>query len=78
MALNPFLHVVATLIVWTVRLAPAPAVGSLLIAFEGNLKWLGLFGLPLLHLALRGNGLGCVWRGCGLGRGAMPTCWPAP
>ena len=72
------LHAAATLIVWIVGLAPAAAVGSLLFAFDGNLKWLGLFGLPLLLLALRGHGLGCGARGCHPGGGRVSGPWPAP
>jgi len=56
----------ATLIAWTARLAPAVAVGSLLFVLDGGLRWLGLFGLPLLLLALRGGSLG----GWFLGRSA--------
>lgn len=78
MTLRPLLRAALALIDWTARLAPAIAVGSLLVAFDGSLRWLGLFGLPLLLLALRGNGLGCGRRGCGLGGVKAPGQWPAP
>ena len=78
MAHRLFLGAASTLIVWIARLAPAMAVGSLLFAFDGSLRWLGLFALPLLVLALRGHSLGCGRRGCGLGGGKMPGHWPAP
>ncbi|MDH3229075.1 MAG: hypothetical protein OEN55_04710 [Alphaproteobacteria bacterium] len=71
-------RLLATLMIWTARLAPAAAVGSLLLVFDGNLRWLGLFGLPLLLLALRGGTLGCGPRGCGLGGDRAPGPWPAP
>lgn len=68
----------ATSMAWAARLAPALAVGSLLFVFDGGLRWLGLFGLPLLVLALRGHSLGCGRRGCGLGGEQPPGSWPAP
>ena len=73
-----FVRLLATLMVWTVRLAPAVAVGSLLLVLDGGLRWLGLFGLPLLVLALHRGSLGCGARGCGLGGGRAPGSWPAP
>lgn len=72
------LHLTASLMVWTARLAPPVAVGSLLIVMDGGLRWLGLFGLPLLILAIRGGSLGCGPRGCGLGGNRAPGNWPAP
>lgn len=69
---------IATLMVWAARLAPPAAVGSLLFVMDGGLRWLGLFGLPLLLLAIRGHGLGCGPRGCGLGGDRAPGNWPAP
>jgi hypothetical protein len=78
MARQTLIYLLATLIAWTARLAPAVAVGSLLFVLDGGLRWLGLFGLPLLFLALRGGSLGCGPRGCGpCGEGA-PGNWPAP
>jgi hypothetical protein len=72
------IRLLATLMVWTARLAPAVAVGSLLFVFDGGLRWLGLFGLPLLLLALRGGSLGCGPRGCGLSGDRASGTWPAP
>lgn len=63
---------------WTVRLAPAAAVGSLALVLDGGLQWLGLFGLPLLLLAFGRGSLGCGPRGCGLGGDRAPGHWPAP
>jgi hypothetical protein len=45
---------------------------------DGGLRWLGLFGLPLLFLAIRGGDLRCGPRGCGLGGDRAPGNWPAP
>ena len=67
----------AALLVWTARLAPAAAVGSLLFVLDGGLRWMGLFGLPLLLLAFAG-GFGCGPRGCGRGDTRAPGAWPAP
>jgi hypothetical protein len=78
MTRHTLIHLPATLIAWTARLAPAVAVGSLLFVLDGGLRWLGLFGLPLLLLALRGGRLGCGPRGCGLGGDGAPGNWPAP
>jgi len=72
------MHLIATLMVWTARLAPSAAVGSLLLVMDGGLRWLGLFGLPLLFLAIRGGDLRCGPRGCGLGGDRAPGNWPAP
>lgn len=72
------LHLIATLMGWAVRLAPAAAVGSLLFVMDGGLRWLGLFGLPLLFLAIWGGSLRCGPRGCGLGGDRAPGNWPAP
>lgn len=63
---------------WTARLAPAVAVASLLLVLDGGLRWLGLFGLPLLLLAFWRGGIGCGPRGCGLGSDRTPGSWPAP
>lgn len=71
------LLLIATLMGWAVRLAPAAAVGSLLLVMDGGLRWLGLFGLPLLFLTIRG-GLDCGPRGCGFGGDRAPGNWPAP
>ncbi len=73
-----FVRLIATLVAWAARLAPAAAFGSLLFVLDGGLKWLGLFALPLLLLALRGDSLGCGPRGCGLGGDRVPRHWPTP
>jgi hypothetical protein len=73
-----FLRLITTLLVWATRLAPAAAFGSLLFVMDGGLRWLGLFALPLLLLALRGDSLGCGPRGCGLGGDRVPRQWPNP
>lgn len=73
-----FIRLIATLMVWTARLAPAVAVGSMLLVLDGSPRWLGLFGLPLLVLALRGGSLGCGPRGCGLGGDRVSGHWPSP
>ncbi len=78
MAHRTLIHLLATLMAWTARLAPAVAVASLLFVLDGGLRWLGLFGLPLLLLALWGGSLRCGPRGCGLGGDRTPGNWPAP
>lgn len=72
------IRVLTGLIALAARLTPAAVVGSLLFAFDGSMRWLGLFGLPLLLLALRRESLGCGPRGCGPGSGRPPGAWPAP
>ena len=43
--------VLADIVIWTIRLAPAAALLSLGLVLEGDLRWLGLFGLIPLTLA---------------------------
>ncbi len=76
--LGTLLSRLGTLIGWTVRLAPAVAVGSLFFALDGGLRWLGLLGLPLLLVALRHRSPGCGPRGCNLAGDKVPGHWPAP
>jgi hypothetical protein len=78
MVRRTLIDLLVTLMTWTARLAPAVAVGSLLFVLDGGLRWLGLFGLPLLLLALRGGSIGCGPRGCNLGGDGTPGNWPAP
>ena len=53
---------IGTLLHWTVRLAPGLVMGSLLFALDGNLRWVGLMGLPMLLLAFSNVGCACSLR----------------
>lgn len=78
MILRSFQRAAKALLLWTAKLTPVAAVGPLLFAVDGGLKWLALFGRPLLLLALRGNSLGCGPRGCGVGGEKVHGHSPAP
>lgn len=61
---------------WFVRLMPAMAMFSLFFALDGGLEWLGLFGFPLLLMALHRDCPTCDARAKACGKEPPIRTWP--